>query len=113
MLTISLKNVRLHGKHGLYPQEAITGNEFEVNVTVFLSVDPLGEWPFVDYSHLHHIIVTVFATPTKLLETLVREIYGRIKDYVPMATKVSVAVRKLAPPIEGASIEAAEVCYED
>jgi dihydroneopterin aldolase len=32
--SIILKKVRFFGYHGLYPEEAIKGNEFEVNLTL-------------------------------------------------------------------------------
>lgn len=113
MLSISLKNIHLHGKHGLYESEAITGNEFEVDVTVRLPLSAADEWPFVDYTGLYKIVEEVFSTPTRLLETLVRAIYNRVKEYAPEGAILKVAVRKMNPPIAGADIECSEVCLSD
>lgn len=113
MLSIALHNIRLHGKHGLYPEEAITGNEFAVDVEVRLPAAMDDEWPFVDYAVLYSLTEEVFATPTKLLETLVKEIYSRVKKYAPAEAKLHIAIRKLSPPIVNAAVESAAVTFTD
>jgi dihydroneopterin aldolase len=113
MLTVSLHGVRLHAPHGLYPQEHILGNDFEVDVAVHMPVrDSHAQWPFVDYTLLNQVVNEVFQQPGQLLETFVQNIYNELKAKVPDAEKIKVAVRKLHPPMQG-DVKYSQVCFEN
>ena len=111
MLTVSLHGIQLHAPHGLYPQEHVLGNDFEVDVDVFMQVKD-KTWPFVDYTMLHSIVKEVFLREGQLLETFVQNIHSSLKENITLAEKVRVAVRKLHPPLEG-SVRYSQVCFED
>jgi len=111
MLTVSLHGIQLHAPHGLYPQEHILGNSFEVDVDIYLPADDQGQWPFVDYTMIQQVVATTFDQPGQLLETFVRNIHSTLKVNVPDAEKIKVAVRKLHPPLSG-RVQYAQVCFE-
>lgn len=104
MIRIELRQVRLTGYHGLYPEEKKTGNEFVVELCV--DYDP-GEDMITDirdtinYVELYQLLKQQFDTPIALLETLVRQISAEILETYPRAMKVAVSVEKLHPPIQG------------
>lgn len=111
MLTVSLHHIRIHGKHGLYPEEAILGNWFEVDVDVHAAVTEEAEWPFIDYTAINKTVHEVFVKPTKLLETLVRTIHAALKSLSPEGSVITVAIRKMHPPMPG-DVGYAQVRYE-
>ncbi|HTN46091.1 MAG TPA: dihydroneopterin aldolase [Flavipsychrobacter sp.] len=113
MLTISVHGITLHAKIGLYPEEKITGNDFEIDVDARLQTSSSSQsFPFVDYAIIYEIVCKVFAKEGDLLETFVKETYEAVKGKFPEAQQVRVAVRKLHPPM-GGQIRYAQVCFED
>jgi dihydroneopterin aldolase len=111
MLTVSLHGIKLHAPHGLHPEEAILGNEFEIDVDIYLPTSNSKPWPFVDYALIHGIVSNVFNQSGQLLETFVQHIHSAIKLNVPDADKIKVTVRKMHPPLQG-DVKYAQVEYE-
>jgi dihydroneopterin aldolase len=112
MLTVSLHGIRLHALHGLYPQEQIVGNVFEIDVDIFISASGDKQLPFVDYSMIHKVTDEAFKQPGQLLETFALYIHTSLKEKVPEAEKIKVTIRKMHPPLPG-DIRYAQVCYEN
>lgn len=113
MLTISLYNIRVHAPHGLYPEEARRGNDFEVDVTLQLPVEISGEWPLIDYASVYKVVLSVMlGKRVQLLETLVKEIWMGIYRQWPQLNRIQVCVRKLRPPV-GGDVAAAQVCLDE
>jgi len=111
MLTVSLHGIKIFAPHGLYEQEHVLGNEFEIDVDIFLPANNSSQWPFVDYSLIQSIVTNAFQQPGQLLEKFVHSIHSALKLNVPEAEKIKVAVRKLHPPLNG-EVQYAQVCYE-
>jgi dihydroneopterin aldolase len=112
MLTISLHCIRIHALHGLYPEEAVRGNDFELDVDVRLPASIKDEWPLVDYARVNEIVQRVMlGDRVPLLEMLVRDIWQGIRKEWPQLTHIKVCIRKLHPPMEG-KVHAAQVCFE-
>ena len=111
MLTVSLHNIRIHGKHGLYPEEAVLGNWFEIDVDINAGVAEGVEWPFIDYTLVNTTVHDIFIKPTQLLETLVRRIHEALKAVAPKGSVIAVAIRKMHPPMPG-DVGYAQVRYE-
>lgn len=109
MLSVSLHGIKLIAPHGLYPEEHILGNKFEVDVDIWLP-DALP-WPYADYTIIQHTVTTIFLRQGQLLETSVHNIHSALKAEFPVAEKIKVAVRKLNPPMTG-YVAYAQVCYE-
>ena len=101
MLTIHLNNLIFHAYHGIYKEEKIIGNNFEVNVEVTFDAkqEIININQTVDYVSLHGIIKKVMDTPTQLLETVVQEMAAQIKLFDTKITSVMVSVKKLNPAI--------------
>ena len=111
MLTVSLHGIKLRAPIGLYPEERILGNDFETDVDIWLSVQPAQPWPFVDYTIIQAMVTQIFQQPAHLLETVVQSIHTTLRQQIPDAEKIRVAVRKLNPPMPG-EVAYAQVCYE-
>jgi dihydroneopterin aldolase len=109
MLTVSLTGIRMAAPVGLYPQEFFTGNQLEIDVSVAQSAD-LENLPFIDYAQLHGIVQSSLKEPAQLLETLLQRIGKGILLIYPMS-KVSIAIRKLNPPM-GGEVAFSEVKWE-
>ncbi len=110
MLSVSLHGIKLIAPHGLYPQEHVLGNSFEVDVDVYLT--GALPWPYVDYTVIRKTVAEVFGQPGHLLETFVYEIHRALRAQTPDAVKIRVAVRKMHPPMPG-DVAFAQVCYEE
>jgi dihydroneopterin aldolase len=111
MLTVSLHGIRLHSPLGLYKEEAVLGNDFEIDVDVWVDVTEPEPWPFVDYTWIRAYVVSAFDQPELLIETRVREIHTAVKQQFPQACKVRVVIRKYHPPMPG-EVNYAQVCFE-
>jgi dihydroneopterin aldolase len=109
MLTVSLHKIKLHAPHGLYPQEHLLGNAFEVDIDIWLP--DAQPWPYADYTVIQQTVNEIFLQAGQLLETFVYNIHTAMKHSFPVAEKVKVAVRKLHPPMPG-EVAYAQVCYE-
>jgi 7,8-dihydroneopterin aldolase/epimerase/oxygenase len=109
MLTVSLHKIKLTAPIGLYPQEYILGNSFEVDVDV--SLPDAQPWPFADYTKIHEVVMATFSQPGQLLETFVYNIHSSLKVEFSFAGKIKVSVRKMNPPISG-EVAYSQVSYE-
>lgn len=109
MLTVSLHGIKINAPHGLYPEEHILGNTFEVDVDI--SLPDAQPWPFADYTLIQKVVAGIFQQPGQLLETFVYNIHMALKENITAAEKVRVVVRKLHPPMPG-HVSYAQVCYE-
>lgn len=109
MLTVSLSGVRFKAPIGLYPQEAFLHNDIEIHISVSQKA-AISNLPLIDYTVLHSIAKNAVAEPTDLLETIVQRIVAQIELHWP-GSKLSVAVRKLNPPMSG-QVDYSEVKWE-
>ena len=112
MLTVSLHHIRIRAPHGLYPEEAVRGNDFEVDVDVRLPATIGGDWPLIDYtriSEIAHFVMNGDAVP--LLEMLAQDIFIRLRAEWPELTHIRVTIRKMRPPMPG-DVRYAQVCFE-
>jgi dihydroneopterin aldolase len=110
MLSVAIKKAQFNAPIGLYPQEAKTLNQIEVDVAVYQKAD-INNLPFIDYTALYQIVKETILLPHKTLETIVTDLYNNIKTQHP-ESKLDIKVRKLHPPVSG-QIEATEVAYND
>lgn len=103
MISIELKDVRIHASHGLYPGESLTGNNYEINLSVkfddtavaFTSIENT-----IDYAELYDIIRQRMQHTTALLEKLCSDIVQQIKATYPAVSEVTLTVYKIQAPIE-------------
>lgn len=110
---LRLKGLKFRGLHGVYEQERIVGNDFEVDLTFKVSLekpsitDELDDT--LDYQKIFEVVKTVLEGPSvKLIEHLARKIGDLLVLLVGESTHFQVTVRKLSPPVEG-TIDYSEV----
>lgn len=101
-----LKGMKFHAKHGYFEHERIIGNEFEVDVSVFLNLqksansDRLEDT--LDYGRVQSVVAEVMQGPPQfLLERLCFLIGEQVANEWPEILKLEVSVRKFNPPMDG------------
>jgi dihydroneopterin aldolase len=106
MGTITLKSIQFHARHGVLPHEKVEGNDFEVDVIADADLlraartDDLAHT--LDYGRAADIVGDVMhGESVDLIETLVHRIGDRLMSAFPAVRDLTVAVRKLNPPIDG------------
>ncbi len=105
MHEVSLKSVKIFAYHGMFPQETVLGNWYEVDVAVkadfskTAQTDDLSNG--VDYQKLYEIIKSVMTSPKQLLETVLEIIFSDIIKVYPSVQSVEIKLRKLNPPVGG------------
>lgn len=101
MLTIHLHNIICHSFHGMFKEERILGNNFELNVDI--SFDEAGKitklHQSIDYVAIYGIIKEVMDVPTKLLETVVQDLAEKFHQFDDKIKNVCISIKKLNPPI--------------
>ena len=98
--------------HGVYEEERVKGNKFEVDLTIdYPYEDKVADDQLdntIDYAELYEIVKTVMDKPANLLEHLAVSIRDQINDKFEHIEQVNVTVTKFNPPING-RCEKAEV----
>lgn len=103
MTSIELKDIRLHGRHGLYEGESKTGNLYHIDLAV--KFDEANEHikslrQTINYVRLYDILKQRMQTPVALLETIGDEIVQQIKNEYPIVKEILISIYKMQPPIE-------------
>jgi 7,8-dihydroneopterin aldolase/epimerase/oxygenase len=109
MFTVSLHQIKIIAAIGLYPQEKILGNRFEVDIEV--DVKDYTEKRFVDYTLLNELIHKAFEQDEKILEVLALKIFKATKNQFPFVQRIKITLRKMNPPMQG-DISYAQVVFE-
>lgn len=103
MITIELQNLRFYEHHGIYDEERIVMNSFEVNLSVSYPEDKLVYEKIADtisYVNLFRIVKEKMREPVFLLEKICLGIILNIKDQYPAVSEVKISIFKLQAPIE-------------
>lgn len=113
---IQLNKLRFYSPHGLFAEEAQTGNAFEVNLSLTTEapanvVNSLEQT--INYAEVYRITKTIFEVRRDLLETLAMEIAESLKKAFPQLKKVSVQIIKLNPPIAAFSGSVSVTYHKD
>ena len=115
MLTIVINQAEFFAYHGFYPEEQVLGGRFWVDVSVkfdhsFTIDDELSNT--VNYEQLYAIVSGEMQISRKLIETVVRAIADSIITKFAFLKEVKVCLKKLNPPLGGATgYTSAEVYY--
>ncbi|BAV06394.1 dihydroneopterin aldolase [Filimonas lacunae] len=102
MLTIHLQKLRFFATHGLYAEETIAGNAFEVDAIVHyqparLPVTRIADT--VDYTRIYQVIADRMKQPTALLETIVYNIANDIIQEFALVQEVHIILHKQHLPV--------------
>ncbi len=100
--SIALHDVLLHGRHGLYPEEGITGAGFLISLNVdFTRTNEVSSLAgTVDYTEIYTLMQKRFETPSLLLETLAQDIIAGVHKMYPGGKTVRITISKKNPPME-------------
>lgn len=100
---IYIKDMRLHAYHGVLEQENTVGNDYIINLRVaypFLKAcesDDVNDT--MSYAEAAEIIRKQMRVPSKLLENVAYRIIQSLSASFPLIEKISIDVRKIAPPM--------------
>ena len=101
---ISLQDLHFYSYHGVLDEERTTGNEFKVNLSVWIPAkEDIKEdnlQATVSYVDLFEIVKSEMSKSRKLLETVCFSISQRIKDKFPEVLRGYVKIEKKRPPIK-------------
>lgn len=101
---INLSRLRFYSRIGVFEQERVVGNEFEVSVTLEYEASNFKMESLdstISYADVYEIIREEMGKEWLLLESVCAEISNRIKRQWPLITQGKVEITKLAPPIKG------------
>jgi dihydroneopterin aldolase len=102
---IELRGLRLLGTHGVLPEEKERAQPFEIDLDIDLDLTGAGRTDSlvdtVDYGAVAEAVAGVVGGPhSDLLENLAERIAGAaLQAASPLASGVTVTVRKLRPPL--------------
>ena len=105
---IDVLGQRFFSNHGCLPEEAVIGQEYLVDVRVWLNLHPAAESDdlaqTVDYVDIHRICAREMAIRSKLVEHVAGRVLKALRAELPLADaidQVEVEITKFAPPIGG------------
>lgn len=102
---IALSGLRFHAFHGVLPEEKQLGNQFEVNLSVFIKNNLLIEEDILEgtisYVPLFEIVKKEMEIPRATLENLAFRIQKKVKEAFPNIIRGKVSIEKISPPIPG------------
>jgi 7,8-dihydroneopterin aldolase/epimerase/oxygenase len=100
-ISIEITKLKLFGAHGLFMEETLLENEFELNI--ILTYQPPEEITSIDqtldYVKALEIVKAEFLQPSRLLETLALRIATKLKQSFPNIISQEINIIKLHPPI--------------
>ena len=103
-MTIELKGLRFHATHGMYAEERLVGNEFEVDVTVDYRLSKKNITSIeqtVNYMEIFRIVAEEMKERKPLLENCAIDIGEKLHTQFEEIEGITVSIRKLNPPISG------------
>ncbi len=134
MAIIALESMRFQAQHGVYAEETVIGNAFEMDVWLETNIVKAAESDdlakTINYQTIYDICRFEMSKPQKLLETVVQNISQSIKKQFSNIQSIRIRLRKLQPPLGGVvqavSVEISEqygkkcprcgkdlICYND
>lgn len=103
---IEIDRMKVRANHGVFPQERIVGNDFEVSLSVEIEPDEMDRAALEDnasltvsYADLADIISGIMADPAELLETVALRIRNSVIGSFPQVVAGRIKVAKITPPI--------------
>lgn len=100
---ITLRNLALFARHGVFPEEATLGQRFALDVTLRLDLSAAGASDkladTVDYGEVVAVATQCFSERCKLIEAAADAVAQGLLDRFPQVVSVEVSVRKPGAPI--------------
>lgn len=108
---IELRNLRIYARHGVNKQEFVTGNDFEVNISLqynFIDAAISDDINLtINYAELTDIVKQTMATPRLLLETVALDIQRAVTSKWHNIVSGRIEIIKPHPPISAPTPQAA------
>jgi dihydroneopterin aldolase len=108
---IAIEGMAFYAYHGFYEEEQKIGGKYFVDV--YLQYDSADSWlsddlsQTINYEMIYQLVKTEMDIPTKLIETLCRRIFDKVKEKseitIGKSVFVSIKVTKNNPPVNGLS----------
>jgi dihydroneopterin aldolase len=103
MITIELRDVHIHGSHGIFQGEEKSGNPYIVNLEVKyedtdIDFDDINET--INYIDLYEIVRIRMNIATGLVEKVCESIVRHIKHQYPFIKEISLSIYKLQAPLK-------------
>ena len=110
---IHIDGIRLHARHGVLPQEQLTGNDYIINVRASYDISRAMQTDDVadtlNYAEVYNIIKEEMSIPSKLIEHVAGRIADRLMDSYSQISSVMLRITKCNPPMgadcDGAGVE--------
>lgn len=110
--SVFIKNMKFYARHGVMPQERVTGGEFTVSLRVGFRVGAaVGSDDVADtlnYAEIYETVKREMQQPSELLEHVAGRIGKSILLTMPKAETVDITLSKTNPPM-GADVECAGI----
>ena len=111
--TIFVNDIQLYGRHGVMPQEQLTGNDYLVSVSAQYPIDKAITTDDVqhtlNYAMVYDIVKEEMGISSKLVEHVAGRIAQHLMKHFADISAVRVRVTKLNPPMgaqcAGAGVE--------
>lgn len=102
--SVELDGLRFFSNHGHYAEEALLGNEFEVNVKITFtspSDKDLSLDQTIDYQEVFLIVKDHLNNTTALMENIAKSIANHLETRYRFIDEIELSIQKLNPPIQG------------
>ena len=101
--TIEVNGLRLFARHGVYEEERVNGNTFELSVHLVYPIEKGMMNDDLDgtlnYAEVVEVAREVMAYPSQLLEHVVWRLHSALTDRFPDIEGGMIRLSKLNPPI--------------
>lgn len=110
---VHIDGIRLHARHGVLPQEQLTGNDYIINVRASYDISRAMQTDDVadtlNYAEVYNIIKEEMSIPSKLIEHVAGRIANRLMDSYSQISSIMLRITKCNPPMgadcNGAGVE--------
>ena len=110
---VHIDGIRLHARHGVLPQEQLTGNDYIINVRAGYDISRAMQTDDVadtlNYAEVYNIIKEEMNIPSKLIEHVAGRIADRLMDSYADISSVMLRITNCNPPMgadcNGAGVE--------
>ncbi len=104
MITVHLHNVLFYAYHGIYEEEKVLGNEYELSADIqFHEANEViySIQQTINYVEIYKIIQKRMDIPSPLLETIIMDIGNSIKKKYDNVRSIAIHLKKIHPTIMG------------
>jgi dihydroneopterin aldolase len=113
---IELKEMLFFAHHGVFDEERLVGNMFEVDlkfradITKAIQSDDVADT--ISYADIYDITAGEVSKPSALLEHLAGRIIRVVRSKYPCISEIEIKVSKLNPPVNG-QVKKASIIIKD